>query len=267
MKEGKEMAEFKRNGATLFYEVSGEGSPIIFTHGASWNHYQWNKQVEYFKSDYKVIVWDVRGHGYSSLPEGPVDSEEFSADLIALMDHLSLKDAVLCGLSMGGHISLQAAIRYPERVKALILIGAPCSSAFNLYEKIFVPINRFCTKWISMKASAKIQARMLSKFNPSNYNYIHEAFLMIRHDNWQRVWSAVTHMESRKDLHKVKCPTLLLIGDHDTMTNYQQPFMNQHIMGSELKVISNAQHGTNLDNPDAVNQEIIQFIKTKEWLN
>lgn len=255
------MSEFKRNGVTLFYEVSGEGSPIIFTHGASWNHYQWNNQVEHFKSYYKVITWDVRGHGYSSLPEGPVDPEDFSADLIALMDYLGLKDAVLCGLSMGGHISLQTAIRYPERIKGLILIGTPCSNTFNLYERIFIPISRFSTKWIPMKTSAKIQAKMLSKFNPSNYNYIFEAFLMMSHDNWQKIWSAVTHMESKNDLYRVKCPTLLLIGDHDNMTNHQQSYMHQHIEGSELKVIPNAQHGTNLDNPDAINQEIMEFIE------
>ncbi|MGA8943817.1 MAG: alpha/beta hydrolase [Thermoactinomyces sp.] len=255
------MPTLESNGATLFYQVTGEGSPIIFTHGASWNHLQWNKQVDYFKDHYKVIVWDVRGHGYSSLPEGPVDSENFSADLIALMNHLNLETAVICGLSMGGHISLQTAVRYPERVKGLILIGTPCSNTFNLYEKIFVPINRISSKLIPMKISGKIQAKMLSRFNPENYHYITEAFSMLSHDKWNRVWSAVTRMESKKDLHKVKCPTLLLIGDQDNMTNHQQTYMHQHIPDSEIKTIANAHHGTNLDNPDAVNQAIFDFIK------
>ncbi|WP_434133236.1 alpha/beta hydrolase [Sporomusa sphaeroides] len=257
---GKIMPTFDNNGATLFYEVMGEGLPIIFTHGASWNHLQWNEQVDYFKNQYKVITWDVRGHGHSSLPEGPVDSETFSADLITLMNHLHIENAVLCGLSMGGHISLQTAIRYPERVKGLILIGTPCSNTFNLYEKTFVPINRIASKLIPMKISGKIQAKMLSTFNPENYNYIMEAFSMINHDEWNRVWSAVTRMESKNDLHKVKCPTLLLIGDHDNMTNYQQPYMHKHIPNSKMKIIVNAHHGTNLDNPKAVNQAIFEFI-------
>lgn len=84
---------------------------------------------------------------------------------------------------------------------------------------------------------------------------------MIPHDNWNRVWSAVTRMESKNDLHKVKCPTLLLVGKHDTMTNYQQAYIHQHIADSKLKIIANAHHGTNLDNPVAVNQAIIEFIK------
>ncbi len=254
------MPEFKNNEATLYYQVSGDGSPIIFTHGASWNHYQWDKQVDYFKNYYKVITWDVRGHGHSTLPKGPVNPEDFSADLIALMNHLNLTDAVLCGLSMGGHISLQTAIRYPERVRGLILIGTPCSNTFNLYEKIFVPVNRFTSKLLPIKITGRIQGKMLSKFNATNIQYIEKAFSMISHDNWNRVWSSVTRMESKNDLHKVQCPTLLLIGDHDNMTNYQQPYMHKHIKNSELKTIPNAQHGTNLDNHDAVNEAILEFM-------
>lgn len=112
--------------------------------------------------------------------------------------------------------------------------------------------------------SGAIQAKMLSKFNPSNYEYITRAFSMIPHHNWIRVWAAVTRMESKHDLHKVKCPTLLLIGDHDTMTNYQQDYMHQHIEHSELKVIPNAHHGTNLDNPKAVNEAILAFMEKEK---
>ena len=255
------MPEFISNNATLYYEVHGKGSPIIFTHGASWNHMQWQKQVEYFQSTNMVITWDVRGHGYSSLPDGPVDSEEFSSDLIALMDHLELDQAVLCGLSMGGHISLQTAIRYPKRVKSLILLGSPCSNTLNLYEKIFVPVNRLSSKMISMELSGKLQAKMLSKFNPDNYEYIMNAFSIIKKDNWVRVWNAVTRMESKNDLHKVECPTLLLIGDHDTLTDKHQPYMKERIKHSTLKTIHNAHHSTNLDNPQAVNEEIIRFLE------
>jgi 3-oxoadipate enol-lactonase len=254
------MPELLSNEAKLYYDVRGEGFPIIFTHGASWNHLQWKKQVEFFKDKFKVITWDVRGHGYSTLPDGPVNSEDFSSDLIALMDHLKLDKAILCGLSMGGHISLQTAIRYPERVKSLILIGTPCSNTLNLYEKVFVTINRFSSKIISMQLSAKLQAKMLSQFNRENYDYIISAFSMISKDNWIRVWDAVTRMESKHNLHQVKCPTLLLIGDHDTLTRRHQPYMHDRIHNSTLRTINNAHHGTNLDNPRAVNEEIMNFI-------
>lgn len=226
------------------------------------NHRQWHPQVAYFAKSHRVIVWDVRGHGNSTLPEGPVDSEDFSRDLVALPDHLGIGQAVLCGLSMGGHISLQTAIRFPERVRALVLIGTPCTNTFNLYERIFVPINRFSSRFVSMGLTARLQTRMLSKFNPDNRRLFEEAAAMIPHRNWVRVWDAVTRMESRDDLHRVQCPTLLLIGDHDTLTMRQQEFMRRRIAGSELVTIPHAQHVTNLDNPEAVNQAISQFLRT-----
>lgn len=249
------------NQVSLYYEVHGSGTPLLFTHGASWNHQQWHPQVEAFSSMYQTIVWDVRGHGYSTLPEGRVDSEDFSKDLIGLLDHLGLESAFLCGLSMGGHISLQTAIRYPSRVKGLILIGTPCTNSFNWYEKLFVPINRWSTRLISMKTSGRIQAKMLSKFNPGNQAYIEEAFQMIPQHNWVRVWDAVTRMESRSDLPKISCPTLLLQGDHDTMISRQQRFMEEQIPNAQLQIVSQAHHATNLDNPQEVNEYIQAFLE------
>ena len=254
------MTKFTRKNVELFYEIKGEGKPIIFTHGASWNHKQWQPQVDYFSTTYKTIIWDVRGHGYSSLPEGKVDSEDFSRDLIALLDHLNIEKATLCGLSMGGHISLQTAIRYPERVESLILLGTPFTNTFNWYEKYFVPFNRWSSRFIPMKVSAKIQANMLSKFNPNNKQYIEEAFNLIAHNNWIRVWDAVTRMESKDDLERVSCPTLILQGDHDTMIKRQQKYMKSQIKQSEFKLINNAQHATNLDNPQEVNEHIKLFL-------
>lgn len=255
------MAICEVNGVKLYYEVKGAGRPIVFTHGASWNHQQWEEQVDYFAEFYQTIVWDVRGHGYSTLSEGKVDSEDFSRDLIGLLDHLGLESAILCGLSMGGHISLQTAIRYPERVEELILIGTPFTNTFNWYEKIFVPINRWSSRLISMKLSAKLSAAALSKFNPHNQSYIEAAMLMIPYKNWIRIWDAVTRMESGRELHNVKSRTLLLCGDHDTMTLRQQKHMEEHIEHAELKIVSQAHHATNLDNPQEVNTLIQDFLK------
>ncbi|MDQ0208770.1 alpha/beta fold hydrolase [Alkalicoccobacillus murimartini] len=108
------------NGVDLYYEIKGEGPPLIFTHGHSMNHEQWEPQVNALSSFYQIITWDARGHGHSTLPPGPVDPRDFSRDLHSLIDYLQLKSVVLCGLSMGGHISLQTALFYPEKIRGLI---------------------------------------------------------------------------------------------------------------------------------------------------
>lgn len=254
------MAKVKINNVELYYEVKGSGDAIVFTHGASWDHRQWKPQVEELSKHYKTITWDVRGHGKSSLPRGKVDAEDFTKDLIGLLEYLNVKQAHLCGLSMGGHISLQTAIRHPEFVKSLILIGTPFTNTYNWFEKVFVPINRWSSLLIPMSLMASIQARTLSKFNRNNKQYIKETVSSIPLNRWIRIWHSVSKMESGNDLHKINCPTLILQGEHDSMTERQQQEMAKRISHARLVYIKNAHHATNLDNPVQVNNEIINHL-------
>lgn len=91
------MPTIEINNATLYYEVKGAGETLLFTHGASWDLQQWKPQVEELSKSFKVITWDVRGHGKSSLPKGKVDSEDFVKDLVGLLEHLGVKQAHLLG--------------------------------------------------------------------------------------------------------------------------------------------------------------------------
>ncbi len=258
------MPFFSHNDSEIYYEVAGSGDAILFTHGASWDHAQWQPQVEELSNDYKTIVWDVRGHGKSTLPDRKVDSEEFSSDLIALLQHLGIKQAHLCGLSMGGHISLQTAIRYPSYVQSLLLIGTPFTNTYNWFEKLAIPLNRLSSRFIPMSLMASIQAKTLSTFNKNNADYIKKSVLSIPHKQWVRIWDAVSRMESKEDLHKVSCPTLILQGDHDTMTARQQKEMANKIPQATLVYIENAHHATNLDNPVQVNKQIMKHLVSLE---
>ncbi|WP_342346103.1 alpha/beta hydrolase [Paenibacillus mangrovi] len=194
------------------------------------------------------------------MPEGEVDPELFSKDLAALMEKLQLPSAILCGLSMGGHISLQTAIRYPERVRALVLIGTPFTNTFNWFEKATAPFSRFSTRLIPLRTTAKLTATTLSKITPSNYGFIMEAFGLMTHHNFVRHWAGNLRMESKGDLEKVKCPTLILHGDRDNMVGRQQAELGARISGAIMHTITNAHHLTNLDNPDEVNRRIEEFL-------
>ena len=248
------------NNAEIYYEVKGQGSPILFTHGASLNHKFWKPQVDYFSQCYKVITWDIRGHGYSSLPDGEINSSDFRLDLIGILDLLEIKSATLCGLSVGGHISLQVAAKYPTRVQGLILIGTTYTNS-NLLERFCLPLyrlsNRLLPKWII----GKIQGFALSRFNTKNKNYVEESLSHINHKNLIHIWDAVTQMESKYDLDNIMCPTLLLHGEQDYFTVRQQKFIVKKLRRVEFKTINNANHLTNLDNPTEVNRHIEVFLK------
>lgn len=253
------MPYFEHAGARLYYEERGSGEALVFLHGASWDLHQWDRQAEHFAGRYRVVTMDARGHGRSSLPPGEVAPEAFWQDVRALLEHLGIERAILCGLSLGGHTALQTAIYAPERVRALVLIGTPCTNRFNLYEKICVPINRVCIRHMPMKWVAWCIAAALGGDRASR-EYILRTVGALEHDGFDRVWKAATSMESRDALGKVSCPTLILIGDRDALTGRQQRVLHEGIAGSKLVTILHANHGTNLDNPEQVEREMESFF-------
>ena len=256
------MPYFESQGIHLYYKENGQGKPLIFLHGFGLDMRQWETQVEYFSPLYRVITLDARGHGKSSSSQGKVNPDIFRKDVIALMDFLNISRAAVCGLSMGGHVAIQTAIYARERVESLILIGAICTNQFNLYERVTVPINRICQRLLPMNLIAWSISIGMGNFNSSARIYIRNTVKSMNHNIYNRTWKAVTTMESRADLNKITCPTLILIGDHDYMTRRQQPYLHKHIQDSRQVTIKNAHHGSNLDNPEQVNQEIFCFLSS-----
>ena len=116
------------NNLLVSYTDEGkEGSPvIIFIHGFPFNKSMWNLQVESLKDDYRLITYDIRGHGNSDAGNEDFSIDLFANDLIGLMDALKIDKAILCGLSMGGYIALNAIEKHKERFDALILSDTQC---------------------------------------------------------------------------------------------------------------------------------------------
>lgn len=110
------------NDHRLYFEDSAASAPpVIFSHGFCLDHSMWDGVVEGLGDAVRAITWDARGHGMSNC-KGPFDYYDAAADLVGLMDHLGLEQATLVGLSQGGFLSQRAALRYPDRVKALVLM-------------------------------------------------------------------------------------------------------------------------------------------------
>jgi len=111
------------NDVAINYTERGmtQGLPVVFIHGFPFNHEMWKPQINIMPNNIYVIAYDVRGHGLSDAGDGQFTLELFVDDLIALLDHLHIEKAVLCGLSMGGYIALRTFERHPDRVCGLIL--------------------------------------------------------------------------------------------------------------------------------------------------
>jgi len=118
----------------LYYEISGQGEPIIFIGGYIADHLVWENIIQTFAQHYQVITFDNRGVGYSDVPDYPYLLDMFVNDLVKLCAQLGVESAIFCGSSMGGHILQVLAYRYPKLVKAAVL----CNTSSNVDERFMI---------------------------------------------------------------------------------------------------------------------------------
>lgn len=118
------MPRVERDGVSIYYEVHGDGPPLLLTHGYSSTSAMWHGQVDALARDHKLILWDMRGHGQSDYPDDPgAYSEELTVgDIAAILDAVGAPRAVIGGLSLGGYMSLAFYRAHPERTRALLII-------------------------------------------------------------------------------------------------------------------------------------------------
>src|SRR5579872_2708955 len=118
------MAMLARDGVNIYYETHGEGPVVLLSHGYSATSQMWRGQIEALSQKNKLVIWDMRGHGQSDYPEDQAAySEEATvADMVALLDEVGAKTAIVGGLSLGGYMSLAFHVKHPDRVRALLII-------------------------------------------------------------------------------------------------------------------------------------------------
>lgn len=255
------------NDINISYNDVGKGTiPVIFLHGFPFDKSMWAGQLERLKDSNRVIAYDIRGFGQSTDEQTPLSMDLFADDLVSFMDQLDIDKAIICGLSMGGYIALNAMHRFPERFKALILCDTQC-----IADTPEVKTNRIKTieQINAAGADAFNEKFVKSVFNPdtlTNKPQIVESLRNVVIANSNKVITAgLTALAERSEtcstLGKIIIPTLIICGREDEVTPLAQAeFMQQQIEGAMLKVIANAGHVSNLEQPDEFNQCLQQFL-------
>lgn len=256
----------------LSVSLSDEGPyyapAIIFIHGFPFNKHMWNMQVEELKDDYRVIAYDIRGHGDSDSGNEEFSIKLFVKDLVCLMDALKIDKAVLCGLSMGGYIALNAIENYPERFYALILSDTQCSAdspeAMAKRLKTIETLKR-------NKVKRYINETIINLFAPASFKTkgkeIAAVREMIENTSIQTLCNAMLALSMRKEtcrkLSKIKVPVLIIVGKEDIITPPSSSWMvYEKIKDSYMIIIENAGHLANIENPDDFNYQMRMFISS-----
>jgi pimeloyl-ACP methyl ester carboxylesterase len=255
------------DGARLHYELSGQpaGQPIVFVHGFALDRRVWDDQLSVFGARYRVLRYDARGFGRSSLPSGPYAHAD---DLIALVDHLALGPVNLVGLSMGGGVAASFALARPAATRSLVLVdpligGYRWSAAFGA---VLTAVGRCARErgvaaarrlWLAgeLFAPARERPTVAAKLRRIVGDY--SGWHWLQRDPGRAEMPSVLER-----IGQVRAPTLLLLGEHDLPDFHDcADRVAAALPAAERRLIPGAGHLPNMEQPRRFDEALLAFLE------
>lgn len=258
----------------LYYEVHGAGQPLLFLSetacdGAVWKIYQ----VPEFSRDHCVVIFDYRGTGLSAKPSIKYTTKTFADDAAAIMDHLGLEQAIVCGHSMGGRVAQLLALDYPRKVKKLILASTGAAHP----EEKGLPL-KLCKEMVERGYDRYVREHTIEvgwteRFVEQHRGLI-EKYLEVRMANLTPVEFYLRHVIARQEhdtsgrLKDIRVPALILVGDddHAVVSDISHrsgaDILAKGIPQAKLVILPGERHSYLFANPDAVHKIIRDFLRS-----
>ena len=263
-------AVLERPGARLTYEVAGDGPAVVLIHGFGLDMRMWDPQVGPLADRFRVVRYDCRGFGASG-PFDPAVPYTHAGDLVALLDHLDIGEAVLAGLSFGGRVALQAALADPARVRGLALLdavldGVPWDpeSACALDEVVWrvqeAGVLAGREAWLAhpLFAAARERPDLAAALTAMVAGYPGQHWL-----------GQDPHRETRRPidvLEGICVPALVAVGERDVPGfREMSAVLARRIPGAAYRVVADAGHMVNMEQPAAINDLLISFVQEASW--
>lgn len=260
------------NGATLFYEVAGEGQPVVLLHAGIADSRMWDDQFAVFAQRYRVIRYDHRGYGQSSLPPGPF---AFYDDLHALLRLLGVTQAAVVGVSMGGTTAINFTLKYPEMVAALVAVGSGLdgfewsqsdpeeSTLFSQAEAAGEAGDFATANELEVHIWVDGPRRNPEAVNPDVRERVRamNAQTFTRYAEQDQAQPQELEPAASSRLGEIQAPTLVMVGDQD-VSDIQTiaDRLAAEIPGARKVVMSNTAHVPNMEQPEAFNQIVLDFL-------
>lgn len=257
------------NKATIHYNDEGSSEiPVIFIHGFPFDRTSWLPQYDYFKAYCRVIIYDIRGFG-SSITDSDTQfsMDVFAKDLLAFMKALSIEKAIVCGLSMGGYILMNALKLDPEKFAGVIL----CDTQSNADNDEARQKRAKTIEQIRAKGTEEFADNfMKGAFHESSFDTKKEEVEAIRkvilNTTQQTLIATIKALANRPDtsdaLRSLNVPALIICGKQDTVTPPEKSqAMHDLIKNSVYKTIDKAGHLSNIEQPEEFNKIMGEFIK------
>jgi 3-oxoadipate enol-lactonase len=253
----------ERKGDSIHYWTGGKADAplVVFTHGATIDHHEWDPTLPLVSAaGFRVLTWDMRGHGLSHLAE--FDLAEAVVDLLALLDRLQVREATFVGHSMGGNLHQEFAYRHPDRVHALMMLDCTwnfmqLSASDKFWLKAADPIFKLYPYETLIDQSVAVSA--ISK---DAQELMRKAMQQLSKDEFVHVLMNSTQCLRYEPDYKITKPLLLMMAEKEATGNIRKamPVWAKH-EGVDLVIVPNAKHAANLDNPDFFHARLLGFLK------
>jgi 3-oxoadipate enol-lactonase len=252
----------EHNGCPIHYWTGGKADAplVVFTHGATIDHHEWDATLPIVGEHFRVLTWDMRGHGLSRPATFHLD--EAVADLLVLLDRLEVREATFVGHSMGGNLHQEFAYHHPERVKALAMLDCTwnfmqLSASDKFWLKAADPIFKLYPYKTLIDQSVAVSA--ISKDAQA---LMRKAMQQLSKEEYVHVLMDATSCLRYEPDYKITKPLLLMMGDKEATGNIRKamPLWAQHD-GVDLIVIPKAKHAANLDQPEIFHRTLMDFLQ------
>lgn len=260
------MALLRVDDIHLAYTEAGSGPPVVLIHGYPFNRTLWTEQVAALSNNYRIVVPDLRGFGESKCAEGPATMTRMAQDVSQLMDELEISRAVIGGLSMGGYVALAFYQQFPSRVRALVL--ADTRSQADTEEAKQTRAQQ--AQKALAEGMAGIADAMLPKLltpetvskRPEVVKRIRDMMLKTKPEGAAAALLGMAERDDQTELiSRIDLPTLILVGREDVITPVpDSEMMHSRIVGSQLVVIENAGHVSNLERAEEFSDALAAFL-------
>jgi pimeloyl-ACP methyl ester carboxylesterase len=246
----------KTNDIKLYYEIYGEGEPLLLLHGNGGSIENFIFQIPEFSKYFKVIAVDSRAQGRTSDSDKEISYALMASDMSELLDKLNIGKVNVVGWSDGGNIGLELAYSHPEKVMKLVTFGANYSNENFMVADDSIDMNADDPLIVQTIAIRKQKALTASKRltpipekTPSIQKKLND--LMEKYPTF-----------TTEQLKQIKVPTLIIIGDHDLINPKHTISLFENLPHSQLFVVPGASHAVPREQPDLINSEVIKFLNT-----
>ncbi len=258
--------EILANGLHVDCQLSGpEHAPlVVLSHSLASSGIMWEQQVPALVGGYRVLRYDTRGHGGSDAPPGPYSLDELGDDVIAMLDALDIERVHWVGLSMGGMVGQNLAIRYPQRLVSLALCDTTSRVAEQARpvwdERIAVAENSGMQPLCADTMARWFTPAFLEADGPELHG-IREQFMRTPTAGYAGCCQAIRELDYTGQLSKIALPVQVIVGAEDPTTPLEASrVIAQNIAGAALTVIDNGSHLCNVEQPEAFNHALLEFL-------